>query len=54
MADKLEKDIIGSRKLLFPGTAHMLPMEQVEKFNEVVLTFLKTEVSHDNIPTPHP
>ena len=32
MADKLEKDIIGACKLQFSGTAHMLPMEQVEKF----------------------
>ena len=41
MADKLEKEIPGARKMVFPGTAHMLPMEQSERFNEVVLNFLK-------------
>jgi pimeloyl-ACP methyl ester carboxylesterase len=44
MADKLEKEIPGARKMVFPETAHMLPMEQPEKFNEVVLNFLKNEI----------
>ena len=44
MADKLEMEIPGARKMVFPGTAHMLPMEQPEKFNEVVLDFLKNGV----------
>ena len=44
MADKLEMEIPGARKMVFPGTAHMLPMEQPERFNEVVLNFLKNEV----------
>jgi 3-oxoadipate enol-lactonase len=43
MADNLEKEIPGARKMVFPGTAHMLPMEQPERFNEVVLNFLKNE-----------
>ncbi len=43
MADKLEKDIPGARKVIFPGTAHMLPMEQSQKFNDVVLNFLNIE-----------
>ena len=43
MADKLEKEIPGARKMVFPGAAHMLPMEQSERFNEVVLNFLKNE-----------
>jgi pimeloyl-ACP methyl ester carboxylesterase len=45
MADKLERDIPHARKVLFPGTAHMIPMEQSSKFNEVVLSFLNTEVA---------
>ena len=49
MADKLEKEITGARKILFPGTAHMLPLEQTEKFNEIVLSFLRHEVGYDHI-----
>jgi pimeloyl-ACP methyl ester carboxylesterase len=45
VADKLEHDISHARKIVFPGTAHMLPMEQSAKFNEVVLNFLNTEVA---------
>jgi pimeloyl-ACP methyl ester carboxylesterase len=44
MADKLEKDIHGARMMIFPGTAHMLPMEQSGKFNDVVLNFLNREI----------
>jgi len=44
MADKLEKEIPGARKMVFPGTAHMIPMEQSKRFNEVVLNFLQNEV----------
>jgi 3-oxoadipate enol-lactonase len=40
MADKLDREIPNSRKILFPGTAHMIPLEQPAKFNEVVLNFL--------------
>jgi len=40
-ANKLERDITGARKVIFPNTAHMLPMEQPAQFNEMVLTFLK-------------
>ncbi len=43
MADKLEQDIPGAHKIIFPGTAHMLPMEQSGKFNEVVLNFLNNK-----------
>jgi pimeloyl-ACP methyl ester carboxylesterase len=45
MADKLERDIPNARKVLFPGTAHMIPMDQPAKFNEVVLNFLNKEVA---------
>jgi pimeloyl-ACP methyl ester carboxylesterase len=41
ISDKLEQDIPDAHKLVFPATAHMLPMEQPDKFNEVVLDFLK-------------
>ncbi len=41
VADKLEKDIPNARKIVFPVTAHMLPLEQPAKFNQVVLNFLK-------------
>ena len=41
MADLLEKEIPDARKRVFPDTAHMLPMEQSARFNEVVLNFLE-------------
>lgn len=44
MAEKLESEIPHARKILFPGTAHMLPLEQSEKFSEVVLDFMKKEL----------
>jgi pimeloyl-ACP methyl ester carboxylesterase len=40
-ADELECHIPLSRKIGFPKTAHMIPMEQPEQFNDAVLTFLK-------------
>ncbi len=43
VADYLEKEIPGARKIVFPNTAHMLPLEQPMKFNQVVLDFLKTK-----------
>jgi pimeloyl-ACP methyl ester carboxylesterase len=30
----------GARKVVFPGTAHMVNMEQPERFNATVLGFL--------------
>ena len=39
-ADKLASDIPHVRKVVFPGAAHLLPMEQSARFNEVVLAFL--------------
>lgn len=44
MADKLEQDIPHARKVIFPGTAHMIPLEQPAKFNQVVLNFLNKEL----------
>lgn len=43
-ADKLEKEIPAARKILIPGTAHMIPMELPEKFNHQVLDFLSKAV----------
>jgi 3-oxoadipate enol-lactonase len=45
VADKLEHDIPHAHKIVIPGTAHMIPMEQSVIFNEVVLNFLKKEVA---------
>ena len=42
-ADKLEKEIPHARKILIKDTAHMIPMEQSAKFNELVLDFLNLE-----------
>jgi|WetSurMetagenome_2_1015567.scaffolds.fasta_scaffold122818_2 3-oxoadipate enol-lactonase len=41
IADKLTQGIPGARKILFPGVAHMIPMEAPEMFNRVVLKFLE-------------
>ena len=40
IADILEKDIPGAKKVVIPGTAHHLNMEKPEEFNRVVLDFL--------------
>lgn len=44
VADYLKKEITGTQKMVFPATAHMIPMEQPTKFNEIVLDFLKEKV----------
>lgn len=40
MSKKLEKDIPNARRVVIPGTAHLLPMEKSEIFNDLVLSFL--------------
>jgi len=40
MAVALEEGIPVARRVVFPGTAHMLNMERPEEFNRVVLDFL--------------
>jgi pimeloyl-ACP methyl ester carboxylesterase len=40
MAEYMAQQIPGARKVVFPGAAHMVNMEQPERFNEVVLEFL--------------
>lgn len=39
-AEALAQGIAGARKVIFPGTAHMLSMEQPGEFNQIVLEFL--------------
>jgi pimeloyl-ACP methyl ester carboxylesterase len=39
MAEYMAQHIPGARKVVFPGAAHMVNMEQPERFNEVVLEF---------------
>lgn len=43
-ADELECHLPLARKVGFPGVAHMIPLEQPDLFNEVVLNFLKQTV----------
>ncbi len=40
VADKLEREVAGSKKVVFPNTAHMIPLEQPAQFNQDVLEFL--------------
>jgi pimeloyl-ACP methyl ester carboxylesterase len=40
-AAELECQIAQARMIGVPGTAHMIPLEQPEKFNELVLAFIK-------------
>ena len=44
MADKLATDIPAARKVVFHATAHMIPMEQPAKFNQLILEFLGKEI----------
>jgi 3-oxoadipate enol-lactonase len=41
MADAMAAGIAGARKVVFPGVAHMVPMERPEEFNRAVLEFLQ-------------
>lgn len=40
-ADKLEQDIVGSRRVMIAETHHMPNMEKPEEFNAIVLDFLE-------------
>jgi pimeloyl-ACP methyl ester carboxylesterase len=44
LADLLAKGIPNARKVVFPGVAHLLPMEIPQQFNQVVLDFLNNNV----------
>jgi pimeloyl-ACP methyl ester carboxylesterase len=37
----LEEGIAGAQKVVIPGAAHMVPMEQPDMFNRLVLDFLR-------------
>ena len=41
IADKLERDIVGAKKVVIPRTAHHLNMEKPQEFNRVVIDFLE-------------
>ena len=41
MMNLLAEGVTGARKVVFPGTAHMVNMEQPERFNATVLGFLE-------------
>lgn len=41
MADTLEENIAGARKLIFHDVAHMISLEKPEEFDESVLEFLR-------------
>jgi 3-oxoadipate enol-lactonase len=40
IADRLEAGIPGARKVIVPGTAHLLPLEQPDELNRLLLEFL--------------
>ncbi|MGZ3615443.1 MAG: alpha/beta fold hydrolase [Ktedonobacteraceae bacterium] len=41
IANKLERDIVGAKKVVIPHTAHHLNMEKPQEFNRVVIDFLE-------------
>lgn len=41
IANKLEKDIVGAKKVVIPHTAHHLNMEKPQEFNRIVIDFLE-------------
>ena len=41
IANKLERDIVGAKKVVIPRTAHHLNMEKPQEFNRVVIDFLE-------------
>lgn len=45
MMNLLAERVAGARQVVFPDTAHMLNMEQPERFNAVVLDFLASALS---------
>jgi 3-oxoadipate enol-lactonase len=41
IGDLIEQNVAGSRKVVFKGAAHMVNVEQPEKFAKIVLEFLR-------------
>lgn len=46
IADFLHEKIKHSQKVVLPGTAHMLNMEKPYEFNELVIKFFNTNITH--------
>ncbi|MCJ7577846.1 MAG: alpha/beta hydrolase [candidate division Zixibacteria bacterium] len=44
IADTLEKNIAGAKKIVIFGAGHLVSMEKPEQFNRIVLDFLSTQV----------
>jgi pimeloyl-ACP methyl ester carboxylesterase len=42
LADKLEQDVVGTKRVMISETHHMPNMEKPEEFNRAVLDFLST------------
>ena len=40
ISERLERGIAGARRVVVPGVAHMVNMEEPERFSELVLAFL--------------
>src|SRR5262249_13833106 len=49
--DVLAQQIPGARKVVIPGTAHMLNMEKPDEFNRIVLDFLNS-ISRRDVWSP--
>ncbi len=45
-AARLAEGISGAKKVVIPGTAHMINLEKPQEFNKVVLDFLATSNNH--------
>ncbi|MFH1336363.1 MAG: alpha/beta fold hydrolase [Candidatus Zixiibacteriota bacterium] len=43
IADTLEKNIAGSKKVVIPGAGHLVNLEKAEGFNRIVLDFLSEQ-----------
>ena len=41
VALKLETEVVGSRRIVVPGTGHMVNMEKPDEFNRLLLDFLR-------------
>jgi len=44
IADTLEKNIVGAKKVIMPGCGHCVNLEKPKEFNRIVLDFLKERI----------
>jgi pimeloyl-ACP methyl ester carboxylesterase len=44
IADTLEKNIAGAKKVVIPGSGHLVNLEKSEEFNRIVLDFLSSKL----------